>query len=73
MSPRTPRDVEEAYDRFLDREIDREYSHDDDDDDREEEPDYGSLVDDAVAGAASALAFVPAWCLFGVALHLLGV
>jgi len=44
--PLSPREVEEAYDRFLDHAIDEELGRDDEASEEEEEPDWGSLVDD---------------------------
>lgn len=65
--PRTPRDVEAAYDTWLDAEIDRELGRDDDDDDDE--------GDDGVPVAWALLAAplcVVVWCSIGAALAAVG-
>lgn len=69
----TPRDVEAAYDRFLDRAHDLEFDPEDGDDatDPVSAPAWAGMVDDLPWVVALALAFPPAWCLLGLAVDAL--
>lgn len=75
--PLSPREVEDAADRALDRAIDEEFDRAGGDEDTacppsgdgELPPSWRSLLLAALLGVA----FPPAWCLVGAALQLAGV